>query len=72
MFRLQSKAGLDAGRNQGRIRGRPPKLRRNQQDEIVTMVSTGTKLPLTPRDFSMYILRQCRGFWLKLVPGLLG
>src|SRR5271165_1026163 len=30
------------------------------------------KLPLTPQDFSMFIQRQCRGFWLKLVPGLSG
>jgi DNA invertase Pin-like site-specific DNA recombinase len=36
-------AGLDAARKQGRIGGRRPKLRPNQQDEIVAMVSTGTK-----------------------------
>jgi hypothetical protein len=28
------------------------------------------KLPLMPQDFSMCIRLQCRGFWLKLVPGL--
>ena len=39
----RTKAGLDAARKQGRIGGRRPKLRPNQQDEIVTMVSTGTK-----------------------------
>ena len=39
----RTKAGLDAARKQGRIRGWRPKLRPNQQDEIVTMVSTGTK-----------------------------
>lgn len=33
----------DAARKQGRTGGRRPKLRPNQQDEIVTMVSTGTK-----------------------------
>ncbi len=28
------------------------------------------KPPLTPQDFSMFIRRQYRGFWLGLVPGL--
>jgi DNA invertase Pin-like site-specific DNA recombinase len=39
----RTKAGLDAARKQGRIGGRRLKLRPNQQDEIVTMVSTVTK-----------------------------
>jgi DNA invertase Pin-like site-specific DNA recombinase len=39
----RTKTGLDAARKQGRIGGRRPKLRPNQQDEIVTMVSAGTK-----------------------------
>ena len=39
----RTKAGLDAARKHGRVGGRRPKLRPNQQDEIVTMVSTGTK-----------------------------
>ena len=39
----RTKAGLDAARKRGCIGGRRPKLRPNQQDEIVTMVSTGTK-----------------------------
>ena len=43
ILRERTKAGLDAARKQGRIGGRRPKLRPNQQDEIVTMVSTGTK-----------------------------
>jgi DNA invertase Pin-like site-specific DNA recombinase len=38
-----TKTGLDAARKQGRIGGRRPKLRPNQQDEIVAMVSAGTK-----------------------------
>jgi DNA invertase Pin-like site-specific DNA recombinase len=42
MLRERTKAGLDAARKHGRIGGRRPKLRPNQQDEIVTMVSTGT------------------------------
>ena len=36
-------AGLEAARKQGRIGGRRPKLRPQQQDEIVAMVSKGTK-----------------------------
>jgi len=43
LLRERTKAGLDAARKQGRIGGRRPKLRPNQQDEIVTMVSMGTK-----------------------------
>jgi DNA invertase Pin-like site-specific DNA recombinase len=43
ILRERTKAGLDAARKQGRIGGRRPKLRLNQQDEIVTMVSRGTK-----------------------------
>jgi DNA invertase Pin-like site-specific DNA recombinase len=39
----RTKAGLDAARKRGCIGGRRPKLRPNQQNEIVTMVSTGTK-----------------------------
>ena len=43
ILRERTKAGLDAARKQGRIGGRRPKLRPNQQDEIVTMVKMGTK-----------------------------
>ena len=39
----RKKAGLDGARKQGRIGGRRPKLRPNQQEEIVAMVSAGTK-----------------------------
>jgi DNA invertase Pin-like site-specific DNA recombinase len=39
----RTKAGLDAARKRGCIGGRRPKLRPNQQDEIVSMVSNGTK-----------------------------
>ena len=41
ILRERTKAGLDAARKHGRIGGRRPKLRPNQQDEIVTMVSNG-------------------------------
>jgi DNA invertase Pin-like site-specific DNA recombinase len=43
ILRERTKAGLDAARKRGRIGGRRPKLRPVQQDEIVSMVSTGTK-----------------------------
>jgi DNA invertase Pin-like site-specific DNA recombinase len=43
ILRERTKTGLDAARKQGRIGGRRPKLRPNQQDEIVAMVSGGTK-----------------------------
>jgi len=43
ILRERTKAGLDAARKQGRIGGRRPKLRPNQQEEIVATVSAGTK-----------------------------
>src|SRR5271166_629163 len=43
MLRERTKAGLDAARKRGRIGGRRPKLRPHQQEEIVAMVSKGTK-----------------------------
>ena len=43
ILRERTKAGLDAARKQGRIGRRRPKLRPNQQDGIVTMVSMSTK-----------------------------
>jgi DNA invertase Pin-like site-specific DNA recombinase len=43
MLRERTKAGLDAARKKGRIGGRRQKLRPHQQEEIVSMVSKGTK-----------------------------
>jgi DNA invertase Pin-like site-specific DNA recombinase len=43
MLRERTMAGLDSARKQGRIGGRRPKLRPQQQEEIVAMVSKGTK-----------------------------
>jgi DNA invertase Pin-like site-specific DNA recombinase len=43
ILRERTKAGLDAARKRGCIGGRRSKLRPNQQDEIVLMVSNGTK-----------------------------
>jgi DNA invertase Pin-like site-specific DNA recombinase len=72
ILRERTKAGLDAARKQGRIGGRRPKLRPNQQDEIVTMVSTGTKTAAdAARLFNVHPATVSR-LWLKLVPGLLG
>src|ERR1700680_968010 len=43
LLRERTMAGLDAARKRGRIGGRRPKLRPQQQEEIVAMVSKGTK-----------------------------
>jgi len=43
MIRERTRAGLDAARAQGRVGGRPPKLRPNQMMEIHTMVRSGRK-----------------------------
>src|SRR6202047_3113987 len=43
ILRERTKSGLDAARKRDCIGGRRPKLRPNQQDEIVAMVTKGTK-----------------------------
>jgi DNA invertase Pin-like site-specific DNA recombinase len=43
ILRERTMAGLDAARKRGRIGGRRPKLRPQQQEEIVSMVAKGTK-----------------------------
>jgi DNA invertase Pin-like site-specific DNA recombinase len=43
ILRERTKAGLDAARKRGCIGGRRPKLRLVQQNEMVSMVSNGTK-----------------------------
>ena len=43
MLRERTKIGLETARREGRIGGRPPKLTREQQTEIVRMVSRGRK-----------------------------
>jgi len=43
MLRERTKAGLKSARRQGRIGGRRPKLRSQQQAEIIKMVSRGRK-----------------------------
>lgn len=43
MLKERTKAGLDAARKEGRIGGRRPKLKPQQQAEIVKMLTKGTK-----------------------------
>jgi DNA invertase Pin-like site-specific DNA recombinase len=43
MLKQRTKAGLDAARKEGRIGGRRPKLKPQQQQEIVRLVRTGKK-----------------------------
>jgi DNA invertase Pin-like site-specific DNA recombinase len=43
ILRERTMAGLDSARKRGRIGGRRPKLRPQQQEEIAAMVSKGTK-----------------------------
>ena len=43
MLRERTKNGLDAARKEGRIGGRRPKLTKQQQDEIVSLVTSGKK-----------------------------
>jgi DNA invertase Pin-like site-specific DNA recombinase len=43
ILRERTKTGLEAAPKEGRIGRRRPKLRPNQKDEIVAMVSAGTK-----------------------------
>src|SRR5450631_3179469 len=43
MLKERTHAGLEAARKEGRIGGRPPKLKAQQQLEIRKMVSKGTK-----------------------------
>lgn len=43
VLRERTRNGLDAARKQGRIGGRRPKLKENQQQEIVQLVHSGKK-----------------------------
>ena len=43
ILRERTNSGLDAARKRGRIGGRRPKLRADQQNEIIAMVSKGTR-----------------------------
>ncbi len=43
MLRERTQSGLDVARKQGRVGGRRPKLKANQQQEIVNLVSSGKK-----------------------------
>lgn len=41
MLKDRTLAGLDAARKEGRIGGRPPKLKPQQQQEIIKLVAKG-------------------------------
>jgi DNA invertase Pin-like site-specific DNA recombinase len=43
MLRERTKNGLDAARKEGRVGGRRPKLTKQQQTEIISLVSSGQK-----------------------------
>ena len=43
MIRERTKAGLDAARKEGRIGGRRPKLRQDQQKDVADNVLSGRK-----------------------------
>jgi DNA invertase Pin-like site-specific DNA recombinase len=43
MLRERTRNGLDAARKEGRIGGRRPKLKKNQEREIVMLVNSGQK-----------------------------
>ncbi|MEO5969043.1 MAG: helix-turn-helix domain-containing protein [Bdellovibrionia bacterium] len=43
MLKERTLAGLNAARKEGRIGGRPPKLKLQQQQEIVKLVTRGKK-----------------------------
>ena len=43
MLRERTQSGLDIARTQGRVGGRRPKLKANQQQEIVNLVGSGKK-----------------------------
>ena len=43
MLRERTSNGLDSARKQGRIGGRRPKLKENQKEEIVQLVTSGRK-----------------------------
>jgi DNA invertase Pin-like site-specific DNA recombinase len=43
MLRERTRSGLDAARKEGRIGGRRPKLTKQQQEEVVSLVTSGRK-----------------------------
>jgi DNA invertase Pin-like site-specific DNA recombinase len=43
MLKQRTKAGIDAARKKGRVGGRQPKLKPQQQKEIVKLVKRGKK-----------------------------
>jgi DNA invertase Pin-like site-specific DNA recombinase len=61
MLRERTKVGLESARRQGRIGGRRPKLRPQQQAEIIKMVSRGRRTAAdAARLFDMHPATVCR------------
>ena len=68
MLKERTKAGVDAARKDGRIGGRPPKLKSHQQQEIVKLVKKGQKTAadaarlfgVHPATVSRLLQRECR------------
>jgi DNA invertase Pin-like site-specific DNA recombinase len=54
MLKQRTKAGLDAARKEGRIGGRRPKLKPQQQQEIVKLVKRGKKTAADARLFGVH------------------
>ena len=62
MLKERTKAGLDAAHKEGRIGGRPPKLKPHQQQGIVTLVKQGKKTAADRRACSASTRQRCRGY----------
>ncbi len=58
ILRERTKNGLDAARKEGRVGGRRPKLTKQQQDEIVSLVTSGKKQALMRPGCFKYIRLQ--------------
>ena len=54
MLKERTKAGLDAARKEGRIGGRPPKLKPQQRQEIVKLVKRGKTAADAARLFGVH------------------
>jgi DNA invertase Pin-like site-specific DNA recombinase len=68
MLKERTHAGLDAARKEGRIGGRPPKLKAQQRLEIVKLVTKGRRPRRMPHACSAFIQLLCRGYCVKNLP----
>ena len=60
MLRERTCSGLDAARKQGRVGGRRPKLKMQQQQEILNLVNSGQKTAADAARLSTSIQLPCR------------